>query len=109
MAIFSVIKVIKMSLTTPNTVDAITYLSLGNTDSRSKASKMVTIKDKIEKHDLTSKLNNIKKWLAKGHTVRATITNLSKDEKKVVLVIFQILLCKYLIIYLLYRNNFIMT
>lgn len=55
----------------------------GNTDSRSKASKMVTIKDKIEKHDLTSKLNNIKKWLAKGHTVRATITNLSKDEKKV--------------------------
>ncbi|KAI9557704.1 hypothetical protein GHT06_017533 [Daphnia sinensis] len=55
----------------------------GNTDSRSKSSKMVTIKDKIEQHDLMAKVNNIRKWLAKGHTVRATITNLSKDEKKV--------------------------
>ncbi|XP_046647217.1 uncharacterized protein LOC124337171 [Daphnia pulicaria] len=50
---------------------------------KKKSPKMITFKDKIEKHDLDAKLNNIKKWLSKGHFVKASISNVSKDEKKV--------------------------
>jgi translation initiation factor IF-3 len=49
---------------------------------KKKSTKMITFKDKIEQHDLDSKLNNIRKWLSKGHLVKASITNVSKDEKK---------------------------
>lgn len=52
---------------------------------KKKSTKMITFKDKIEQHDMDSKLNNIKKWLSKGHFVKASITNVSKDEKKMVI------------------------
>ena len=48
---------------------------------------MITIKDKIEQHDLMSKLTHIRKWLIKGHLVKAIIQNLSNDAKNLVCIL----------------------
>ena len=45
-----------------------------------KEPKTIAIKDKIEKHDLNAKINNIKKWLAKGHLVNAIISSQQKEN-----------------------------
>nr|CAH0104656.1 unnamed protein product [Daphnia galeata] len=55
----------------------------GFTKHKKKSSKMITFKDKIEQHDLDSKLNNVRKWLSKGYFVKGSITNVSRDAKKV--------------------------
>ncbi len=57
----------------------------GFTKHKKKSSKMITFKDKIEQHDLDSKLNNVRKWLSKGYFVKGSITNVSRDAKKVVM------------------------
>lgn len=66
-------------------MSALLLCLIGFAKLKKKSPKMITFKDKIEKHDLDAKLNNIKKWLSKGHFVKASISNVSKDEKKVVM------------------------
>lgn len=46
--------------------------------------KMITIRNKIDEHDMLQKLNNIKKWLAKGFPVRAVIQNTANSPEKLV-------------------------
>lgn len=57
---------------------------VGNGNTKTKTSKTISFKDKIEQHDLTAKISNIRKWLMKGHVVKASITNFSGDAKKLV-------------------------
>jgi len=59
-------------------------LKQGDSETKStKNFKNITFRNKIEQHDLQSKVNNIAKWLKKGHQVKAVIQNfndLGKSE-----------------------------
>ena len=44
-----------------------------------KTYKVITLNDKTGEHDLNFKINNIKKWLAKGFYVKTTIVNQLAD------------------------------
>lgn len=49
-----------------------------------KEPKTIIMNDKIEENDLKSKLNNVKKWLAKGLVVEVNIVKQLTDNAKLV-------------------------
>lgn len=51
----------------------------------SKSQKTVIFRNKIEQHDLQSKLNNIQKWLGKSQQVKTVIQHFGDPEKSEIL------------------------